>query len=250
MFSFFVPPEQINQDLITITGPDVHHLVRVLRLQTGDLIRVVDGTGQEYLAELEQAAIPVVTARIRENIDCQREPDLNIILLQGVVKGEKFDFIVQKCTEIGVRKIIPVICERTVVHLTEDKSEKRCRRWQRIAAESAKQCRRSLIPEVDPVLTLKTALDKLPPMTTLIMPWEEESQGIKSVLKGPGVSGPVAILIGPEGGFTNQEADLVRKYGGRTVSLGPRILRTETAAMVTLALVLFAWGDLGGRFVE
>jgi len=249
MNRFFVLPEQIVNSTITITGSDVNHISRVLRLKTGDDIMVADGTGREYLAELTEIDDQKVEAGIKEELTSGNEPPLDVYLLQGLPKGEKMELIIQKCTEIGIRKIIPVNMERTIIRLTGEKSEKRRERWQRIGAEAAKQCQRSMVPEVAPICSLTQAIKQLPEHTMLMMPWEEEKDsGLKDFFRNNfPFSGPLALIIGPEGGISRDEALLAEEHGAKKVSLGPRILRTETAGLVALSIVLYELGDLGGK---
>jgi 16S rRNA (uracil1498-N3)-methyltransferase len=251
MNKFFVLPQQISFPYLVIKGSDVRHISKVLRLRQGEHILVADGTGREYLAELQEIGKETVKAFIKESRQGKNEPPLDVYLIQGLPKGEKFDLIVQKGTEIGIKKIIPVNMERTIVQITKDKAEKRRERWQRIAGEAAKQCRRSIIPQVDSATELGHALNSIPSGTVIIVPWESEcTRGIKGLLNDLNNISSVAILIGPEGGIAPEEVALAEKYGAQTVSLGPRILRTETAGLVAAVLVLYHFGDLGGCLVE
>jgi 16S rRNA (uracil1498-N3)-methyltransferase len=158
------------------------------------------------------------------------------------------DLIVQKATELGVYKFIPLVCERSVVKLSGDKSQRRSERWQRIAQEAAKQCRRPEIPEVLPPVGWEEALSGMPEGVNAIIPWEEENQkSLKKILGESQLQGDVYVFIGPEGGFTSAEVELARSRGVRPVTLGPRILRTETAGLAVLAIILYQFGDLGGK---
>lgn len=236
-------------NIASITGSDVQHIARVLRLKPGDMIQLSDGCGGEYQAEISALHGDRVVAEIRQEIAMQNEPPLAVYLFQGLPKGEKFEFIIQKCTEIGVQKIFPIAAARSIVHLTREKEEKRRERWQRIAAEAAKQSGRGAVPEIMALMELPEALSSLPAGTTVLMPWEEEetSHGLKTLLRSLKTEGPVVLIIGPEGGLSQAEVDLAREKGAITVSLGPRILRTETAGMVALSLLLYELGDLGGK---
>ncbi|MGI6065138.1 MAG: 16S rRNA (uracil(1498)-N(3))-methyltransferase [Bacillota bacterium] len=247
MARFFVEPSQVNNGIITILGTDVHHISKVLRLKEGDLVEAADSTGNVYRTELQSVHVNSVELKILSTILSPSEPEVEVYLLQGLPKGEKIDFIIQKCTEIGVKKIIPITTERSIIKLTPEKGEKRLKRWQRIATEAAKQSGRGSVPEVYPVTEMGQALAMLPPDTVIIMPWEgEQVVSIKEVLTTLKPEGTFALVIGPEGGFAREEVALAQKAGAQVVSLGPRILRTETAGMVALALVLYELGDLGG----
>ena len=161
------------------------------------------------------------------------------------------DLIIQKCTEIGIKKIIPVQMERTVLKLTEEKAEKRRERWKRISFEAAKQCQRSKVPEIMPVCEFSEAINQLPQATVIIMPWEEEKgYGLKQFFKTvSSITAPVALIIGPEGGISPKEEAYAAQQGAVKVSLGPRILRTETAGLVALTIIMYELGDLGGNTI-
>lgn len=245
MHRFFVTPEEFRQDQIIITGPDVKHISRVLRLDRGDLVEVLDGLGLAARVRIEQVGKESITCLKEEEYTPPGEPPLKVTLLQGLPKGEKMELIIQKATELGVNAIIPVSCRRSVVQLDEKKAGSRRERWQRVAMEAAKQCRRPVIPGVGAVDDLSRILNAVPQGALLLMPWEDEkSQSFKDMLAGDR-PGEIYILIGPEGGFEPEEVSLSRKYGGVPVSLGPRILRTETAGLACLAAIMYRWGDLG-----
>ncbi|MDD2497638.1 MAG: 16S rRNA (uracil(1498)-N(3))-methyltransferase [Desulfitobacteriaceae bacterium] len=247
MARFFVESDQVENGIITIAGTDVHHIGKVLRLKAGDLVEVADGIGNVYQAELQSVSVTSAVFKILSTQLSRSEPEVEVYLLQGLPKGEKFDFIIQKCTEIGIKKIIPITTERSIVKLTPEKGEKRLKRWQRIASEAAKQSGRGSVPEVYPVMEMGQAIEMLPPGTVIIMPWEGEREiSLKKVLTNVKPGSSVALVIGPEGGFAQEEVVSAQKAGAQVVSLGPRILRTETAGMVTLAIVLYELGDLGG----
>jgi len=247
---FFIGPDQVNLPFVTIQGEDVHHISKVLRLKHGDSVVLADGSGKEYVAVLEDLGPSRATARVKEIRPAHGEPPVDVYLLQGLPKGDKLDFVIQKCTEIGIKKIVPVNMDRTIVRLNHDKAAKRQERWQRIAEEAAKQCQRGIVPKVLPVTDLEQALASLPDSANIIVPWEcERYLGAKELLAGLN-DGPVAILIGPEGGITPEEIEVARKFKAKTVSLGPRVLRTETAGLVILSLVLYQLGDLGGCTIE
>ncbi|TEB07225.1 Ribosomal RNA small subunit methyltransferase E [Pelotomaculum schinkii] len=245
---FFVSPEQVKAGRVTITGPDVVHIVKVLRLEPGDTLTVLDGRGMVYEAVIEQAGRESVVCAVVSESNAGGAPALRITLVQGLPKNDKMDLIVQKATELGVCRLIPLICDRSVVKLAGDKPLCRLERWQRIAREAAKQCRRPDVPEVLPPAGWEEALAGMPDNTAAVIPWEEENQ--ESLKKVLGVSGPwgdIYVFIGPEGGFTPAEVELARSHGVRPVTLGPRILRTETAGLAVLAIILYQCGDLGGK---
>ena len=173
-----------------------------------------------------------------------QEPPIRLRLYQGLAKGDKMDFVIQKAVELGVKEIVPFTSQYTVVKLEASAAEKRLRRWQRIADEAAKQCLRAELPVVRPLISFEQVLADLkegPKDKLVLLPYEhEEKQGIKSVPTGEW--GAVSIIIGPEGGFHPAEVEAARENGAKVVSLGPRILRTETAGLVALSLVGYRWG--------
>ncbi|WP_027717870.1 16S rRNA (uracil(1498)-N(3))-methyltransferase [Desulfovirgula thermocuniculi] len=243
---FFVPPRQICGNRVYISGSDAAHIYRVLRLRPGDVVNVLDGSGTAYRVELTSTAADRVEGLVRESFPAAGEPPVRVTLAQGLSKGEKMDIIIQKSVELGASAIIPVSCSRSVVRLTREKARERQERWQRIAREAAKQCLRAVVPLVGEVVTLEEVLGTLPPRVLALMPWEgEKSLSLKEALRKAGKKEEVFLFIGPEGGFAPAEVELARQQGVITVTLGPRILRTETAALAALAVVLYELGDLG-----
>ena len=250
MNRFFIKPSQIQNRWATITGTDVNHITRVLRLTKGDRVLLLDGAGSVFLAEIEKASRDAVTCLIIERLPVADGPSVRVTLIQGIPKGEKMELIVQKGTEIGVRRFVPLVCERSLVRLDGEKALRKRERWQRVAAEAAKQCRRADIPEVAAPAKWEEVLGSLAPETVALIPWEEEYQRtLKAFLRenSPGPEQEVTVFIGPEGGFAETEVARARERGVAPLSLGPRILRTETAGLIVSALVLFQWGDLGGQ---
>lgn len=250
MARFFVPEHVIQNNIVVITGPDVKHIARVLRLEPGDSVEICTGEGQgrEFTAAIREITNKDVTCEITGEKSSVTEPPVRVILYQGLPKGEKMELVIQKSVELGVSRVVPVICERTVVKLDDKKASERRIRWQRVAAEAAKQSRRTVIPEVAVPVPFNQAVQQIDSDMLAVMPWEEEHiKGISAVLKSePGGHRSVAVFIGPEGGFSRIEADLARARGVVPVSLGPRIMRTETAGIVAVAIVLYELGDLGG----
>ncbi|OAT82390.1 16S rRNA (uracil(1498)-N(3))-methyltransferase [Desulfotomaculum copahuensis] len=246
MSRFFVAPEQISGERVIITGPDVIHISRVLRLGAGDTVTVLDGAGRACRVRLTAAGKDAVEGLIIEEFAAGGESPLRVTLLQGLAKGDKMEMIIQKCTELGVAAVVPLHCRRSVARLEPGKARQRRERWQRVAMEAAKQCRRAVIPRVTEVMSLPEALELIPPDALAVMPYEmEKCRALKQVLRGR-AAGEVYLLIGPEGGFEPLEVDLATGRGVIPVSLGPRILRTETAGPAALAMVLYELGDLGG----
>ncbi|HEA47014.1 MAG TPA: 16S rRNA (uracil(1498)-N(3))-methyltransferase [bacterium] len=251
MRRFFVEEKNIRENKVTIKGDEARHIAQVLRLKEKDKIKIFTGKGKEYLTEIIQSSKKEVIGKILEESRLDTEPPIEITLVQGIPKSDKMDFIVQKVTELGVKKIIPVITQRTVVKLNEEKSRARRNRWQRIALEAAKQSGRAIIPAVKEVISFIQALDNLNRESLNLIPWEEEtSTSLKQVLKRhtshiPHSTSHITVFIGPEGGFTSEEVEAAKEKGAIPVSLGPRLLRTETAGLVTLTVILYELGDMG-----
>lgn len=244
---FFVPPENIRGDTATVGGAEAHHMTRVLRLGPGDIITLLDGQGSAYRCRIESRQGDEVSCRVLEKQRAGGEPPLRVVLVQGLAKGDKMDMVIQKGTELGAAAFVPVICKRSVVRLDGAKGAARQERWQRIAAGAARQCRRALVPDVHQPLAWAAALQAIPPGALVLLPWEESSgQGLKQVLQSILAPPPeVYIIIGPEGGLERAEVEEARRRGAVPVGLGPRILRTETAGLAAITMVLYRWGDLG-----
>lgn len=246
MARFFVTEHAVSEGKITITGPDVKHISRVLRLEPGDALQVVVKEGAEYEAVITEITGQAVFCQVTSEKKDSTEPPIGVTLYQGLPKGDKMELIIQKGTEVGISRIVPVFCERTVVKLDDKKARDRQVRWQRIAEEAAKQCGRINIPKIELPVKFSSAVSETKESTFSIMPWEEyKSAGLKSTLEKASQT-HIEIFIGPEGGFSKSEAELAQSKGIHLVSLGPRIMRTETAGIVTAALVLYELGDLGG----
>ncbi len=232
---FFIAPSQVSGSRISITDEDVRHIAAVLRMKTGDALLLCDGRGAEYqvtISEISKSAIQteIVSQRHRETTAPR------ITLCQGLPKFDKMDWIVQKATELGVTNIVPLVTERTIVKIRDE--EKRIGRWQKICREAAMQSNRPDIPQVETIRSLRDFISSLNPGpgTLLLLPWEEGTQPLKEVLKRtPAMH--IIVLIGPEGGFSSGEASLAREKGFHAVSLGPNILRTETAAIAVLSMI-------------
>ncbi|NLY53704.1 MAG: 16S rRNA (uracil(1498)-N(3))-methyltransferase [Firmicutes bacterium] len=242
MSRFFLEQALLGRHAV-IEGDDAAHIAKVLRLKPGASIEVV-AAGRVYLATLTEVSPNRVTAEVGDVLANSGESDLPIHLYQSLPKGDKLELVIQKATELGVESITPVVTERVVVKLKPDSLAKRLARWQRIALEAAKQSRRGKIPTIG----LPISLGELPPVPQshlALVAWEEDSAPLRVALSGQDVAA-VHLLVGPEGGLTPREVDWLRERGWRSISLGPRILRTETAPLALLAIVQYELGDLGG----
>ena len=277
MNRFYVENIAESDKAVVITGPDVNHIANVLRLAVGDEIMVSDGSSRDYLcriASIDTKTDHEVVADIIDMNDSNAELPAEIYLFQGVPKGDKLDLIIQKTVELGVHKIIPVMMERTIVKLDDKKMSKRRERYQGIAEAAAKQSGRGIIPEVSDYMTFKQAAEMAKAeMDFVLMPYEsaegmEYSRKVVDEIVGEIISAgqgqadnaegqagnaegqagnatsgeekkKIGIFIGPEGGFAASEVELMESIGGQIISLGHRILRTETAGMATLAILSY-----------
>ena len=242
MHHFFVNPEQVEDGLIRITGSDVNHIKNVLRIRQGEEMLVSDGTGRDYLCQAEEIAGQEVTVRILETEEEGRELPSRIWLFQGLPKSDKMDLIIQKAVELGAFRIVPVATKNTVVKLDPKKEAAKVGRWQAIAESAAKQSKRSYIPRVSGIMTLKEAFDYVESQgfSVRLIPYEHEAgmDGTKTELDAAGPGQDIAVFIGPEGGFDEREIELALSKGVRPISLGRRILRTETAGLALLSVLM------------
>lgn len=248
MHRFFVDEENIADGRVSIGGDDFSHINLSLRLREGDRITVCTGDKKDHIVELTDFYSDYVEGKILETKRNSAEPDLDITLAQSLPKNRNMELVVQKMTEIGGRAIIPLETERTIVKLSGKKKVKRHARWQKIVAEAAKQSGRGIIPEVKSVTDFSDLLDRFSEYDLVIAFWTgEKEKGLRNILSGIGKDkiGSILLMIGPEGGFSPQEAKLIRKQGGYTCGLGPRILRTETAGPVGTAILLYEFGEMG-----
>lgn len=246
MHRFFIEPGQITEQSIVISGEDFKHITKVLRLGKDDVIEVCDGTGTDYQVVLNTPGDQTISGVIKEQYPSLGEnPELSVTLFQGLPKGTKMEVIIQKCVELGVVEIVPFSSMRTISQI-KDKKDKKIERWQRIAYEAAKQSKRGIIPVVKDLQTLKDVLKEAAHFDLLLLAYEDENKrSLKVALMDfekkseAGKCLKIGVIIGPEGGFDPQEAEACRAAGIISVSLGTRILRTETAGMVVLSQLNF-----------
>ncbi|MCB2288777.1 16S rRNA (uracil(1498)-N(3))-methyltransferase [Clostridium sp. CS001] len=248
MHKFFVPKHSIVDNIATIDGEDVKHIYKVLRLKLKDKVSINNCEGKEYLGEITLIDKSSVTVNLLEESAINNESPIEVHLFQGMPKSTKMDLIVQKNTELGVKSITPIITERVIVK-TELKEFKKVDRWNRIALEACKQSKRSLVPEINVPMEFEKLLEELKHMDLVVVPYEnEEGYGIRKLVENikKDTISKVAIIIGPEGGFEESEILKLKEIGAMVVTLGPRILRTETAGFTCLSLIMYELGDLGG----
>lgn len=248
MHRFFIAPEGITGSIVEIDGVQARHLEKVLRLKAGDRVLVFDGQGHEYQVKLLGKEKDTWKGEIESIIADTGEPGVRLTLVQGIPKGDKMDTIIQKAVEIGVKRIIPMCSEHNVVRLTGDKATKKVQRWQLIAREACKQCRRNIIPQISSVVDFAALLPGLADYPVVMLYEHEEQLRLGRLLKEQGRNfreQDIYLLVGPEGGFSDQEVELARRQNAYIAGLGPGILRTETAGLVAASIVLYEYGELG-----
>lgn len=241
MQHFFVTPSQVEGENIYIEGSDVNHMKNVLRMHVGEEVTVSDGNNVQYLCQVEDFEEERVVLKVVEEKPVDTELPSRIYLFQGLPKQEKMELIVQKCVELGIYAVVPVSMKRCVVKLDAKKAAKKVERWNGIAASAAKQAGRGFVPEVLPVQSYEEALAMAKELDVVLVPYElaEGMSGTKEIIESikPGQS--VGIFIGPEGGFEKEEVERAIGMGGKEVTLGKRILRTETAGLALLSVLMF-----------
>ena len=236
MSKFFVDKCQIFGDNITVTGTDVNHISRVLRMREGEEIKICDKEGMDYFCEIDTISKDEVICKIIKSEACPAEPSVKVTLYQCIPKSGKMDSIIQKAVELGVYDIVPVLSKRCVA-----KGEKGDR-WQKISYEAAKQCGRGIIPEVHSAVSFKEAVKSLTEKELALFPYEEATDG--SLRDIPTDVKSVGIIIGPEGGFDKSEVEDGKKLGAKIITLGKRILRTETAGSTVISIVMSSLGEM------
>ncbi|MBR5156699.1 MAG: 16S rRNA (uracil(1498)-N(3))-methyltransferase [Clostridia bacterium] len=244
MPKFFIDKESVNNNKAKICGGDVTHIAKVLRLPVGSNVTLCDGDGTDYEAQITEIRKDAVMLDIISTCICDTEPKVKVTLFQGIPKASKMEYIIQKCTELGVISIVPVMTKRTVVKLENAQAEKKkLERWNKISAEAVKQCGRGYIPKVCDVAEINSISAK--DFDLLLVAYEEETDiSLKSVLKNNNEAKNIGIVIGPEGGLEKSEVEHLIKSGAKSVTLGKRILRTETAGHTVLTAVLYELGEL------
>lgn len=241
MYHFFVKQEQIGEKTILITGTDVNHIKNVLRMRPGEEVLISNGVDRDYRCKLASIGAEAVEAEILSVEEQSTELPVRLVLFQGLPKGDKMELIIQKAVELGVYQVVPVVTKRTIVKLDKKKEEARVRRWNAVAESAAKQSKRIIIPEVTGVMTFQEALAFARELDVNVIPYEhaggiEKTRELFAGIK-PGMG--AGIFIGPEGGFEEEEVALAGENGVHAVTLGRRILRTETAGLAVLSILMF-----------
>ncbi len=245
MHRFFIPPDQINSNKVLILGSDVSHIRTVLRLKSGDKIQVLDGTGFCYQVELIEIKKKMVSGQIFSKEPFDTESPIEVTLGQALLKGNKFDQVIRKSVELGVFTLIPLSTERTLIKGLPAGIENKTRRWQKIAMDASKQCGRNRVPEIKKTLfSISEFCAQFSKSDLKLCLWEDETTTRLYDVFQDKSPRKIILLTGPEGGFSHNEVTEIKSHGFRLITLGPRILRAETAPIVALAIVQNKWGDL------
>jgi 16S rRNA (uracil1498-N3)-methyltransferase len=246
MARFFVPRERIGNETGFVSGQELEHLRKVLRLRPGDRVTLFDDEGWEHEGIIRSYHARSGEIAILNSYQPGRESSLEITLAQAMSKGEKMDLVVEKATELGVRTIVPFLSSRSVPILDGKKIELRRERWRKIALSATKQSGRTRMPEIYDLLDFGELVCRPWPCELRLLFWENESpQGLARIREEKSRLGSVLLAVGPEGGFSSEEASEAVRHGFQSISLGKRVLRSETAALAALSVVQFLWGDMG-----
>ncbi len=241
MYRFFVAQNQIEEDKIRIVGNDVNHIKNVLRMKPGEMILVSNGEDREYVCSVSELKPEEVVVTIQDVDGKTRELPIAVTLFQALPKGDKMENIIQKNVELGIKEIVPVATKRCVVKLDEKKAEAKTRRWNLIAESAAKQSKRGMIPQIHTPVDYETALHMAEAMDIILIPYEEAKnmKETRRIVSGIRPQMRVGIFIGPEGGFTEEEVQKATEIGAWSITLGKRILRTETAGMSLMSVLMY-----------
>lgn len=241
MHHFFVTPSQVSGDEIYIDGSDVNHICNVLRMKKGEKLQISDGNNKKYICQIDEMTAEKVFLQIMEEKLGDTELPSKIYLFQGLPKSDKMELIIQKAVELGVYEIIPVSTKRAVVKLDAKKASKKVERWNSIAEGGAKQSGRTLVPKVREVMGYKEALAYAKELDVVFIPYElaEGMDRTKELIEQIDKGQSVGIFIGPEGGFEKEEVEQAMEIGAEPITLGKRILRTETAGLTILSILMY-----------
>ncbi|CAM3437943.1 16S rRNA (uracil(1498)-N(3))-methyltransferase [Marinicrinis lubricantis] len=254
MQRYFVQAEQLTAHAVEITGEDAHHISHVMRLKPEDRIIVSNGLNREAIAEIREVQKGLVIADIVEELAMDQEPSVDIWIFQSLPKGDKMETVIQKGTELGATRFVPFQSSRTIVQYDSKKEAKRLERWRKIAKEAAEQAHRGIVPEVAALCSWKEMLEMIGQADSALFCYEKERDGgLKKVLElakerslESSRKPVIAVIVGPEGGFTEEETAQAEHAGCYLITLGKRILRTETAAMAAAACILYEFDEIGG----
>lgn len=239
---FFTDERPAVGDTVTVTGEDALHITRSLRMSVGEVITLCDPDRREHLCKIEAISSEGVTVRVSEAKDCFHEPTVDVTLYFALTKGDKPETVIQKSVELGAHRIVPMLTERCVSRPDKKSADKKLLRYQKIALQAAMQSRRGIIPEVGELISLADAAKQLDSFDRTILFYEGGGAPLREIIRQKDKT--IAVFIGPEGGFDIREVELLREAGAETATLGPRILRAETAPLAALAAIMFHTGNL------
>lgn len=245
MVRFYVPQPRIEKGRLKIEGNEVRHIRRVLRLKARDSITIFDGSAKEYEGTIVEEAPSSVVIVIQNILPSKRESRLEVTLAQSLLKGEKMDYLIQKATELGIKEIIPFFSSRSIPLLEKSRVLKRYHRWKRIAVEASKQCGRGVVPKIEPLKDYLEMLQNASQYSLRLILWEREGERLKEVLERSKEKAKIFFIVGPEGGLSEEEVEYAKRMGFIPVTLGNRILRSETASLCFLSILQYEWGDIG-----
>ena len=253
MPKFFVKEEQIKENQIIILGQDVNHIKKVLRAKTGDELQICNSqNGENFLCKIKNLEDDNITCEIKEKIEEHVESNVEVTIFQGLPKADKMEYIIQKSVELGVYNIEPVEMKRCVVKLNEKDKVKKILRWQKISEVAAKQCGRDIIPQIKNITNIKNICNLISKYDIVLVAYENENknmlktelQKIKEEIKNrQDIKIKIGIVIGPEGGLEEQDVEMLKKSGAKVITLGKRILRTETVALNVLSIIMYELED-------
>jgi len=241
----YVSQPRIENGILRVEGDEVRHIRRVLRLRAGDEIVVFNGLGKEYEGKIVEEGASSVVIMIQNILSSKKESPLEITLAQSLLKGEKMDYLIQKATELGVKGILPFFSSRSVPLLEKSRRLRRYHRWEKIAIEASKQCGRGVIPRIEPLQDYYEMLQNISGDFLRLILWEKEGARLKGLLEGSKDKRKIFFIVGPEGGLSHEEVELAKEKGFIPVTLGKRVLRSETASLCALSILQYAWGDIG-----
>ena len=246
---FYIDPSAATKPLVTIEGPEAHHIKNVLRLKPGDHLKLFDGTDYEYEAVISSIDAEKVEVEIQRKLQSKVSSDAGIMVAQAFLKEKKMDDLVRKLSELGIASWIPFFSQRSIARPDKERLAGRAQRWQRIATEALKQCRRKNMLEISDALTFDEVLELSKPCDLKVVFWENEATPLYRDIgsKTDIALNSIMVMLGPEGGFTEQEIEMARQSGFVTAGLGPRILRAETATLVGSTLIQYLYGDMGPK---
>ena len=246
MSKFFIKSEDINNNTVELRDENANHIKNVLRLKVDDTITVCTEQEQNYICSIKEINKNVVVCQVLKEINTNTETNISITIFQALPKADKFEYIIQKCTELGVKEIIPIQTDRCIVKLDSKSELSKIERWQKIAESASKQSNRNTVIKINNVINIKKIVENLKNYDILLVPYENEKQTtLKEVIQDIKVqNAKIGVVIGPEGGFEETEIEQLRQVGGKIITLGDRILRTETVALFVTSILLYEFNEI------